>query len=197
LMQINVFVNKTGSPGAISCYFDDFKLAGTPATWVSGTALSETSLKLKKGDVFKLTADAKGNPFSWVSADLAIAKVDQDGNITATGVGTTTIKAVPLYGDAVECIVNVESAVTSVSDLASNKNGIAIYPNPCGESLNLVVPGQRYQTAQVLNLSGQKMIEKTIGSEHCSIDTSFLKSGMYLLLVKGEEKTMTQKFIKN
>jgi uncharacterized protein YjdB len=196
LMQFNVFVNKTGSPEAINCYFDDFKLAGTSANWVSGTTLSVTSLKLKKGEIYKLTADAKGNPFSWVSANPLIAKVEQDGNITATGVGTTSIKAVPLYGDAVECIVNVE-AVTSVPDLASNKNDIAFYPNPCSESLNLVVPGQKYQTAQVLNLSGQKIIEKTIGSEHCSIDTSFLKSGMYLLLVKGEEKTMTQKFIKN
>jgi hypothetical protein len=195
LMQFNVFVNKSGSPEAINCYFDDFKLAGTPATWVSGTTLSETSLKLKKGDVFKLTADAKGNPFSWVTANPLIAKVDQNGNVTATAVGTTTIKAVPLYGDAAECIVNVE-AVTSVSDLASNKNDITIYPNPCSESLNLVVTGQMYKTAQVLNLSGQTMIQQTINSEHCSIDTSPLKSGMYLLVVKGDE-IFTQKFIKN
>jgi hypothetical protein len=197
LTQFNVFVNKTGNPEAIDCFFDDFKLAGLPAKWVIGTTLSETSLKLKKGEVFKLTADAKGNPLSWVTDDLAVAKVDQEGNVTASGVGITIIKAVPMYGDVVECIVNVDSTTTSVRDLVSNKTDLVIFPNPCSESLNFVVPYQSFQIARVLNLSGQTVMQQPINTLQNLIDTRLLNSGMYLLLVKGEEKTMTQKFIKN
>ena len=197
LTQFNVFVNKTGNPEAIDCFFDDFKLTGTPATWVTGTTLGETSLKLKKGDFYKLIADAKGNPFSWVTGNPAVAVVDQEGNVTATGGGITIIKAVPLYGDVVECTVNVEGAVTPVRDLISNKTDLVIYPNPCSESLNFVVPCKSNQIARVLNLSGQTLMEQAIASEQNLLDIRLLKSGMYLLLVKGEEKTMTQKFIKN
>jgi hypothetical protein len=49
----------------------------------------------------------------------------------------------------------------------------------------------------VLNLSGQTLMQQTIGSDQNLIDIRTLRNGMYLLLVKGEEKTMTQKFIKN
>jgi hypothetical protein len=197
LTQFNIFVNKTGNPAAINCFFDDFKLAGTPATWFSGTTLSETSLKLKKGEVFRLTADAKGNPFSWVTGDPAVAKVDQEGNVTATGGGITIIKAVPLYGEVVECTVNVEGTVTPVRDLVSTKTDLVIYPNPCSESLNFVVPYQSFQIARVLNLSGQTVMQQPIASEQNLLDIRLLKSGMYLLLIKGEEKSITQKFIKN
>ena len=114
LKQFNIFVNKTGNPAAMKCYFDDLKLVGVPATWFKGITISDVSLKLTKGDVFQLTADAQGNPFSWVSSDGAVAKVDQQGKVTAVGGGLATIKAVPLYGDAIECIVTVEGAVTPV-----------------------------------------------------------------------------------
>jgi endoglucanase len=114
LIQFNVFVNKTGSPLAINCYFDDFKLAGLPAIPFDGTTLSEYSLKIKKGEKHQLSADAQGNPFTWVSSDLAVARVDQEGNVSAVGGGITSIKAVPLYGNPVECIVTVEGAVSPV-----------------------------------------------------------------------------------
>ncbi len=114
LIQFNIFVNKTGYPQAITCYFDDFKLAGLPAIPFDATTLSEYSLKVKKGEKHQLTADAQRNPFTWVSSDLAVATVDQEGNVTAIGGGITTIKAVPLFGNPVECIVTVEGAVTPV-----------------------------------------------------------------------------------
>lgn len=114
LKQFNIFVNKTGNPAPMKCYFDDFKLVGETVTWYSGITISESSIKLNKDDVFQLSAEAQGNAFSWVSSDVAVAKVDQEGLVTAVGGGLTTIKAVPLYGDAVECVVTVEGAVTPV-----------------------------------------------------------------------------------
>jgi uncharacterized protein YjdB len=197
MIQFNIFVNRTGSPEPITCLFDDFKLAGTPAKWITGSTISEVSVKLKKNEIYKLTADTHGNPFSWVSADLAVATVDQSGNITAIGGGITTIKAVPLFGDAVECTVIVEGAVTSVRGLFSGKTDLIIYPNPCRELLHVVVPEQSNQIARVLNLSGQILMEHEIAAEQNLLDVSLLRSGLYLLLVKGDEKTKIQKFIKN
>jgi hypothetical protein len=363
LIQFNVFVNKQGNPGAITCLFDDFKLAGIPAIWVTGTTLSEASIKLKKGDVFQLTADAQGNPFSWVSSDLAVAKVDQLGNVTATGGGITTIMAVPLYGDPVECIVTVEGTITptykeevfldfetivldwasgygafawnsdkqsiagnpavndqnpssksfqwtreassnkwggygivlpikktdgwerisfqvyadkpvttirlelfqtdvsqgnftisnlaipankwttvsvnltdlgminktfdkvqmqiaggsdvalmttysdnfkfekgpptSVRDLASNSEELRIYPNPASDILNVIAPNQSYHLAQIINLSGQTLIQQKITAGMCQIDIEQLSGEMYLLVVKGENGNLTKRFIVN
>ena len=96
-----------------------------------------------------MTADTKGNPFSWVSGDPAVAKVDQLGNVTASGVGITAIKAIPLYGYPVECLVTVEISVSSAHEIASDNVRIEIYPNPCRESLHVIVPGQSYQIARV------------------------------------------------
>ncbi len=114
LIQFNIFVNKTGNPEAQICYFDDFKLAGLPAIPFDGTTLSEYSLNMNKGDKHQLSADSQGNPFSWVSSDLAVATVDQEGNVTAIGGGIISIKAVPLYGKPAECVLTFEGTVTPV-----------------------------------------------------------------------------------
>ena len=113
LVQVNIFANKTGNPDAITCYFDDFKLVGIPATAYNGTTISDASLNLEKDDIFQITANAQGNPFSWVSDNPAIATVDQNGNITAIGNGITNIKAVPLYGTTAECVVTVTGGTIS------------------------------------------------------------------------------------
>ncbi len=114
LAQFNIFANKAVGSKAFASYYDDFKLAGISASWYSGTTISDASVKLKKDGIYQLSADAKGNPFSWVSEDPTIATVDQNGKVLATGGGTTIIKAVPLYGTPAQCVVTVEGPVTPV-----------------------------------------------------------------------------------
>ena len=114
LVQINVFVNKKGLPDPFTCYFDDFKLVSIPPTKVTQTTISDAAISLDKDNTYKLTANMYGFPYTWISTDEAVAKVDQKGLVTAIGGGKATIKAVPLYGDAVSCLVTVSGAPTPV-----------------------------------------------------------------------------------
>lgn len=108
LKQFNVFANPQNNPAPFAAYFDDFMLAGKPATWYPGLSISDRLLDLESGEEAILTADAEGHPFSWISTDPDVVTVDQEGKVTAVSRGTAAIRAVPLYGDAQECMVTVD-----------------------------------------------------------------------------------------
>ena len=112
LIQFNIFANKSGNPEAITCFFDDFKLVGEKAIPFNVITIDYPKLELIKGETFKLTAEAQGNPFSWISSDSSIVTVDQNGIVTAVEGGETSIKAVPLFGNPVECIVKVDGTTS-------------------------------------------------------------------------------------
>lgn len=155
LVQFNVYVNKQGLPDPFYCYFDDFKLAAISATKVINTTISRTTLALDKGDTHELSANIYGAPFTWISTNEAVAQINQNGLVTAIGGGTTTIKAVPLYGDVVSCAVTVSGAPTPVykenvfldfetitlnsggyTSVAWNSGTRAIVPNPSIGTIN-------------------------------------------------------------
>jgi endoglucanase len=108
IKQFNVFVNPQGNPASLTCYFDDFILAGRAANWYSGLTLSDQKLEMASGSENLLTASSEGNPFSWISTNPGVVTVDQEGRVFAVSKGTATIRAVPLYGEARECLVKVD-----------------------------------------------------------------------------------------
>jgi uncharacterized protein YjdB len=111
LKQFNVFVNPTGSPDENSFYFDDFVLAGNPAIPFSELLISHSAIELDSYQTFQLQANSQGTPFSWVSSDPRVATVDHSGLVTAVSGGTTTVKAVSLYGNTVVCVVTVDGGI--------------------------------------------------------------------------------------
>jgi endoglucanase len=131
MKQFNVFVNPTGNQAEASFFFDDFLLAGDAAMWYDGMTISESRLELEPGQVVSLFAVNEGNPFTWISSDPDVVLVDQEGMVTAIGDGIAEIKAVPLYGAAAVCEVNVRpSDVSTPSMPAFAAWEIRIYPNP-------------------------------------------------------------------
>ena len=108
LKQFNVFVNPRGLPDALTCYFDDFLLAGKPAEWYGDLTISDSQLDMDSGDEVTLVAEAEGRLFTWVSTDPAVVTVNQEGLVKAISAGTAEIRAVPLYGEARECEVTVD-----------------------------------------------------------------------------------------
>lgn len=83
----------------------------------SGLYLNKTELTLVKGTAETLVATVtpKGAAaLTWTSADAAVATIDGDGVVTAIGAGQTVVSATA--GEMkVECLVKVQSPVTSVS----------------------------------------------------------------------------------
>ena len=80
--------------------------------------LNKRAISLKQGENFNLTASVKENlnaynghiklgTLSWQSFDTNIATVDNNGNITALGLGETTITVKSSNGYQAQCIVSV------------------------------------------------------------------------------------------
>lgn len=95
---------------------------------VTGIRLSETSIKLNKGENRTLKAtvqpeNATEKTVQWTSSDNAVATVDQDGTVTATGGGKATISATS-GGVSASCSVDVYVPVTSIS-LSANLISLA------------------------------------------------------------------------
>ena len=65
---------------------------------------------LKVGDKKKLTADGDG--VTWKSSNEKVAKVDQNGNVTAVGAGTAIITATDEYGNTKTIKVTVTKKTT-------------------------------------------------------------------------------------
>lgn len=95
---------------------------------VTGIRLSETSINLNKGENRTLKAtvqpdNATEKTVQWSSSDNAVATVDQDGTVTATGGGKATISATS-GGVSASCSVDVYVPVTSIS-LSANLISLA------------------------------------------------------------------------
>ena len=84
---------------------------------VTGIEIDNTTLSLKEGEKGSLSVtvtpeDALNRSVSWASSDNGVVTVDQDGNVTAVGVGTATITVTAKDGSGVsaECEVTVTAA---------------------------------------------------------------------------------------
>ncbi|MFN8208357.1 MAG: Ig-like domain-containing protein [Bacteroidales bacterium] len=107
LKQFNLFINKTESE-PFTCFLDDFVLAAQLAPATEGLALSDEVINLQTGDSAALAVNLEDTPYSWISTDPAIATIDQEGIVRAVAAGSTSVKAVPLLGEAAACVINVE-----------------------------------------------------------------------------------------
>lgn len=84
----------------------------------------------------------------------------------------------------------------SLSTEELTTNNIYIYPNPSKNSFNVKLT--RYNKAEVnlYDISGRLVIKQKLESEISKININKLKSGMYLLQIKTENKSITKHLIK-
>lgn len=100
----------------------------TPAESV---VLSEATLKLEKGAIFKLSATVEpinttDPTIIWISANNEVASVDATGTVTAILPGTTTITA-SCGNVSASCEVTVVEKSTSVGTITSDSDTTDIY----------------------------------------------------------------------
>ncbi|PWB28409.1 M4 family metallopeptidase [Flavobacterium sp. HTF] len=106
------------------------------------------------------------------------------------------------YGQVEDYTVNITAAGT-IEEVASNDfafatdntgSEITVYPNPVGNELSISLANKAGATFTITNTLGQQ-----VGSGELSenpIDVSNLHTGIYLIELKGSQKTVTKKFIK-
>ena len=94
----------------------------------SGVELNKSEISLRKGDSFVLTAavtpsNTTNKTVKWISSDLNVATVEQDGTVTAVGGGTANISAVTPNGKEGVCKVSV---IVDVNGIMLNKTELAL-----------------------------------------------------------------------
>lgn len=74
----------------------------------------------------------------------------------------------------------------------------SVYPNPVNDVLNVIIPSEHIQgtTIRVYNLQGQKLMERTVGSDKEKLNVSKLNAGTYLLRVEALNGSSSKFFIK-
>ncbi len=90
-----------------------------------GITLSTDELRLSIGSTKKieaiLTPDDTDDYAIWTTSGSAVATVDEDGNVTGVGEGSTTITATTISGMSASCIVNVQSRAGEIIECTFDK----------------------------------------------------------------------------
>jgi len=78
------------------------------------------------------------------------------------------------------------------------KNELKFYPNPTNDILNLEIVNQNQVShdISIINLLGVSVFQQTSYDSKLSLNIGFLPSGIYLILVKGDGKVVSGKFVK-
>ena len=97
---------------------------------VTSVALNSTVLTMTEGETAHLTAtvtpdNATDKSITWSSSTVAVASVDNSGNITAIKTGSTAIIA-KAGNKTASCIVNVTSALIEVTGITLDKSSLTL-----------------------------------------------------------------------
>ncbi|MEE1057708.1 MAG: Ig-like domain-containing protein [Acutalibacteraceae bacterium] len=118
-----ITMNKPGEYTLTIRHIYDHSLSKSYSFVVNGKAesvtLDNTSLDLTVNETKKLNAslspsDAE-DTLTWTSSDTNVATIDDNGNVTAVGVGTTNITVAISNGATATCTVTVKSAPSNVT----------------------------------------------------------------------------------
>jgi hypothetical protein len=74
-----------------------------------------------------------------------------------------------------------------------------MYPNPVSESLTLVYTGEILPSTEIVvtDIAGRIVLRQSLRQEQQTLDVSRLQAGLYVLsLMEGDNRTMTERFVK-
>lgn len=146
------------------------------AEYVTGITVSPDTLSFTVGDpASQLTAavvpaNALDTSVEWTSSDTSVAAVDDNGNVTAVGKGTATIKATAMDGSGIydECAVTVFELIDSYTITATAGAGGSISP-----SGSVTVSDNDSQTFTITPDSGYEIDTLTVDGSTVTATTSY------------------------
>lgn len=91
----------------------------------------------------------------------------------------------------------VDNNITGVKDIANNTNQIDVYPNPFSGSISVDCQSVKSNIQiSIYTLAGKLVKKANVNSQQNTIDTGFIKPGIYLLKLEGKDISMTSKILK-
>jgi len=94
----------------------------------------------------------------------------------------------------VNCNIQVSNKLTSVSTVKENQ--LIVYPNPAIDYINLNLPNLSYKSVTIVNLMGETVLKQNVNSVNEQININRLNTGLYFILVNGENGLLKKSFIK-
>ncbi|MGB0869037.1 MAG: T9SS type A sorting domain-containing protein [Flavobacteriales bacterium] len=94
--------------------------------------------------------------------------------------------------------ISIQSTL-AVDDIEHGLTNVTLFPNPTNETLKIHVnSNSKHLDIEILNIAGQIVYSNiNIDSKNLTIDVSHLLKGVYMISVKTDNETSTQKFVKN
>ncbi|GEM_PF-5501635 len=119
-------------------------------------------------------------------ADLSpILFTDFNINITATDNGGLTVTK--------EFAITIRK--TDLTDINADQSiTIDIYPNPVSDMVNIKA-NEVIESIDILTVSGRIVYSKVVNSEQIRINTNNIQSGIYIIRIRTEKSTVTEKII--
>ncbi|MCY7409177.1 MAG: S8 family peptidase, partial [Chitinophagales bacterium] len=110
----------------------------------------------------------------------------------------------PTIEDTMWLAVTLHTVDTTSTEWSSNNelkadDGFLLYPNPCSSQLNVILKNSfNYNSSIfVMNLLGEIILQKEIKGEtnKLTLNTNELESGVYLLVMRDNDKLTVKKFV--
>jgi len=140
------------------------------------------------------------NAQDYIVDDWTWLELSALGNVDSLrfSLSSSDVGAFGMNTPAYFCVDNV-----TTTDLVSAKNPLAaalsveVFPNPTADFLTVRLPGENgVAFAQIFDLQGKVVFEKTISGVQHSLDVDSLPTGIYLLRVQQGGKIGSRKFVK-
>ncbi len=149
---------------------------------VTGVKINKSAITLNNGKSYTLKAsvlpsNATEKDIEWSSSNAKVAKVNENGKVTATGKGTAVITAESVNGKKITCKVTVKQPVTSVK---LSKTEIVVY---LGETAKLTASARptnandktltyKVGNSKILSFSKGKITPKKTGKTKITVTAS-------------------------
>ncbi len=127
-------------------------------------------------------------------------------NATVSNTGFYSIYEMEIYSHEMACATlpsaTIPSVNLTVNQIQNEENNFNLYPNPVSNYLKFVVSNPSYIEGNqfeitITDYNSKVYFKQNLKSSTNLINTSALKSGVYLLTLRYNNKVVSQKFIKN
>jgi endoglucanase len=191
---------------------------GNPGTAGWHVQLQKGNISLQEGKKYRYSFKAKAetarsmttyigmsqNPWSAYSGYNGVTLADTFAVYTFIFDANTTDNSARMVFDMGNSDINISVTDIKIEEVTFQpptgisgieKQTLNIYPNPVQNRLFFTHTGE-FEKLTIFNIQGKPVIERSIRELENSLDVSELQPGIYLINFSGEEKTVTQKFIK-
>lgn len=141
-----------------------------------------------------LTAGATGATYQWIDcSDNSLIAGETDASFVATVSGDYAV--IVNDGNCTDTSACINVTLTSVINLNTDERTYQVYPNPTTDNVIISNYHSGINHVAVMDLTGKIVLSFKPRAEQ--IDLSTLHNGVYLIQISVDDRTVTQKLIKN